>query len=219
MRFVIDNPKDTIQQYLMKGEFFALDELKIMKEHCCSSPNILDIGSNVGNHAVYFSKFFDANLIYVIEPIPRAYKLLLANLCLNYCHNVNVDYIGLALGEFNCIGYPVMFFGEDNLGATRLFPNELDTGSPKFDPVQVIAGDDIFKSKVIDFIKIDTEGMEIQVLKGLKQTINNNRPNMFVEVLVEHDDEFHEWMVENNYETVWDNHYPGIYGNYMVLPK
>lgn len=219
MKFVIDNVNDVIQRHLANGEFFEIEELKIMKEFCKEGATIIDIGANVGNHSVYFSKFFNARLIFPIEPIPKAYKLLLANLCLNYCHNVNVDHVGIALGRSLSWGYPLMAYGEDNLGSTRLYSSEILTEGVKFDKVRVVPGDWLFENEAIDFIKIDVEGMEIEVLAGLEETIKKSRPNMFIEVLNENREDFDTWLSLNNYSAKITTSYNDIFSNFIATPN
>jgi|688.fasta_scaffold00652_13 FkbM family methyltransferase len=218
-RWIIENPNDTIQSSLKAGHFHEQREMEIMKEYCPKGAHILDIGANVGNHSVYFSKFFDAEIIYAIEPLPVAYKMLLANLCLNYCHNVNVDYVGVALGHMETQGFPMEIY-PDNLGSTRLFhEDKTDLPFQKFDPVNIIPGDVLFADKRVDFIKMDIEGMEMVALMGLKETIARNRPNMFVEVSIENVEDFHQWMDENNYKVVWNEIEPRIFASYIIIPQ
>ena len=47
--------------------------------------------------------------------------------------------------------------------------------------IEVRKYDDLKIKEVIDFIKIDTEGYDYEVLKGLKQTIKKYRPTILVE--------------------------------------
>ncbi len=224
MKFIIDNPEDTIQQYLKNGQFFEIEELEFMKQHINSDTVILDIGANVGNHTVYFSKNTDAKSIYVIEPVPRTYKLLLANIALNYCHNVNVDYIGLALGDRECVGYPCLIYGQDNLGAATISPNPYvnENNNPNIlDPVKVVIGDELLKDINVNFIKMDVERMEIVVLAGLSKTIARCRPKMFIEVSAENDEDFKQWVMDNNYQidSMHDKYSAPIFANYFVVPK
>lgn len=228
MRFILDNPNDSIQQFLFNGQFFEQKELEIMNQYCPPKAHILDIGANIGNHTIYFSKFFSAEVIYPIEPVRRSYTMLLANLALNYCHNVNVDYVGVAFGHTDTTGYPLQTLS-NNLGSTRLAVTPEDykafaDSNPGWDgvtyePVKVIRGDDIFADMRIDFIKMDIEGMEIVALEGLKECIDKNRPNMFIEVSVGNEKEFHEWVKANNYKIVWEDIEPNIFCNYIVIPE
>lgn len=222
MRFIIDNPNDTIQHHLKNNQFFEKEELDFMKQFIDSDTVLVDIGANVGNHTVYFSKFTDAKKIYVIEPIPRSYKILLANIALNYCNNVNSDFIGLALGDRKCVGYPCMIYGEDNLGAIAIGPNPYvnDNNPNILEPVNIVTGDFLFKDIDIDFIKMDVERMEIVALAGLKKTIDRCRPKMFIEVSKENDNDFKQWVVNNQYQihSVHSEINADIFVNYFVLP-
>jgi FkbM family methyltransferase len=220
MKWIIDNIEDAIQKYLINGQFYEKDELEIMRKYCKPGSVIVDVGANVGNHAVYFSKFFDAKTIYVIEPIPRAFRMLLANLCLNYCHNVNVDFVGVALGHIETVGYPFQIYGEDNLGSVTLYPYEVQSERKDllYAPVKIVPGDKLFENIEIDFIKIDVEGMELEVLEGLKNTIAKCRPNMYIEVQTRNIDAFLEYLKTNDYE-IAEQTDREIFTNYMVGPK
>jgi FkbM family methyltransferase len=218
MRFIIDNPNDVIQNALMNNKFHEEDELKFMKQFCPEKASILDVGANVGNHSIYFDKFFDPEIIYAIEPLPKAYRLLLANVALNYCHKINLDYIGLALGHVETIGYPVEIY-ENNLGSTRIFHEKIDYKGQHFEPVNVVRGDSIFGDKKIDFIKMDVEGMEMVALEGLTECIEKNRPNIFIEVSIENIEDFHVWLEYNKYIIKYEKLEPRIFCNYLIVPE
>lgn len=222
MRFIIDNPEDVIQKCLRNGLFYELEELEFMKQHIDSDTVILDIGSNVGNHAIYFSKNTQAKKIYVVEPIPRTYKMLLANIALNYCHNINVDFIGVALGDRECVGYPCLIYGKDNLGSATISPVPYqDHNDNILDPVNVVIGDTLFQDIDIDFIKMDVERMEMVALAGLTKTIGRCRPKMFIEISAENDQDFKQWVEDNNYciDSTHDKLSAPLYANYFVVPK
>lgn len=223
-RWIIDNPNDVIQNYHACGEIFEKEELEFIASKIKPGDVILDVGSNVGNHAIYLSKTTTAKTIYVIEPIAHTCRILLANIALNYAHNINVDYVGCALGHMECNGYPFMAYGKDNLGGTQLSPTPMDgLADPDLlmPPVPVYPGDKFFKDIWIDFIKIDAETMEVFVLEGLKETIAKCRPKMYVEVADSQLDEFMNWLTQNRYryEYIYDEHSKGIYANYYIVPE
>jgi hypothetical protein len=45
---------------------------------------------------------------------------------------------------------------------------------------------DLFKFNDVDFIKIDVEGSELEVLHGARETIKNNSPIILIELLNSH---------------------------------
>lgn len=202
-RFAIDDPLDLIQLYHKKGQFYDYHELRTMSRYILPDSVILDIGANVGNHTVYYSKFTQAKTIYVIEPIPKTCDLLLTNIRLNNCDNVITDFLGVALGNQNTIGYPFLD-QEHNLGGARISPAMIDHPLIKkewiLDPVKVITGDSIFQNIKVDFIKIDVEGMELIVLEGLYQTISKYKPVIHIEIQKQNMDAFKQWITLMNYK-------------------
>ena len=79
----------------------------------------VDVGANVGNHAIFAAKFCDLSDLVVFEPNPESIRLLEINLALNGCAHVDTRFLGLALGSANrmlSLSEPV----RDNLGGTRL---------------------------------------------------------------------------------------------------
>lgn len=210
LRFVLDDTLDTIQECLAQGRFYEEEELHALK--ALSKPGwvILDIGANVGNHAIYFDKYFEAKEVIVIEPLPQAYRMLLMNVALNYCHRVNLDYIGLALGDKNgtCdIAAAYMH----NLGGTRLAAAEQG-------PIQMTTGDNLLNGRAVDFIKMDVEGMELQVLQGLKNTITRYKPLMFVEVDNDNAERFWSLMQEFGYRCIQSFSRYSTNQNHILVP-
>jgi len=218
-RFIFDDPDDFIQREMMQGHFFEEEELKNVSTLLNKDSTILDVGAHIGSHTIYWSKITKVKLVYAVEPILRAYKMLLANLALNYCHNVNVDYIGLALGKEHETRYASQNF-ENNLGSTSLVSKSFDS---QREQITVVPGDVLFADKAIDFIKIDVEKMELDVLDGLKNTIQKNKPIIFIEVQDENKNDFQLWMAENDYrfgDIVLDNKKnKGYFENLVVFPK
>lgn len=194
MRFILDNANDIIQECWARGVFYEQDELEKISKYLNSGLTYLDVGANIGNHCIYFDKILKANKVYVIEPFPRAYKLLLENAALNYCHSINFDYLGLLFGDKEAT-YTSSNAPRDNLGNTEFY--ESANGNFK-----CITGDSIFENIKLDFIKIDVENMEKEVLAGLAKTIEYNRPIMYVEVRAANYEWFKDWLVQNNYSVL-----------------
>lgn len=219
-RWILDNNNDVIQKQLSQGQWFEQNYLDVMKKYCPDNALILDIGANIGNHTVYFSRYFSAREIISIEPIPRFYRLLLANIAINYCHNVNVDYVGVALGDRNCVGYPYLLYGKDNLGSMRLNPTPMDNIDPRdvYEPVTVVSGDELFGDIPVDFIKMDIEGMEMVALDGLRQIVSRYRPPMFIEVGYDNESYFNQWLLENRYKSVYCDRWEKLHSNHMIVP-
>lgn len=192
VRFVVDNPMDIIQSHFLRASFFEYDELRMLRSHVASGARILEVGANVGNHLVYYTKMMGASLVIPIEPNPTAIRILRKNILLNGIGaSVRGDFLGIGVGEkrgtFTVGDSPL-----NNLGATRLVPST--NGDVKVVPI-----DDLQIGK-IDFIKIDVEGMELGVLRGAERTIRSYRPIVYVEVMNHNRQDFSSVLDEHGYQ-------------------
>ncbi|HEX4197237.1 MAG TPA: FkbM family methyltransferase [Caulobacteraceae bacterium] len=208
--FVID-PLDAIQKHHLQGEFYEREELDMIRMFMRSDRTFIDIGANVGNHAVFVSKFFTAPKIIVFEPNPVAIDVLRVNLLLNRCERVDTRYLGVALGA-----------SEDRVRIVAdPRPNNLGGASVEIDDVGdtlLVAADDLLLGEPVGFIKMDVEGMEMATLAGLEKTIARWRPNMFVEVMEANTEDFMNWAAASSYHVGGTiQRYAGVM-NYILLP-
>ena len=51
----------------------------------------------------------------------------------------------------------------------------------------------------VDFIKIDVEGMELDVLAGARRILAASRPKIMIEVFRHHIERFEQWLGLNHY--------------------
>lgn len=207
-RFVVDNPLDVIQNHFVRDRLFEYRELRSLREHVPPGSRILDVGANVGNHLAYFVKLMGAEEVTPIEPNPDAIRMLRQNLALNGIDaKVRTDFLGIALGaeRTRCaIGDTPL----NNLGATWLRP--CAEGE-----IEVVPLDQLPLGR-IDFLKIDVEGMEIAVLKGAGQTVRQNRPLMYIEVISHNLPTFHALRDAWGYRIVTEFRYDYA-SDYFVL--
>ena len=190
VKFLIRNPFDLIQRQLLYKDFFEIKELEFIKNRIVKNACILEVGANIGNHIVYYSKFTSCTKIIAIEPNPDAIAILKKNLQLNDINNVNIQQIGAGADNSRFR----LKTKQNNLGATSLVRDV--SGD-----IQVAKLDDITKEH-IDFIKIDVENMELDVLEGAKGLIKRNNPLILIEVMNANVDNFKEFLTEINYKII-----------------
>jgi len=123
--------------------------------------SFLEVGANIGTDTVHAGDFFKN--CYAFEPSSRNIKLLRKNLEVNGISNVRV--FQAAVGERR--GMAKLYLGEkNNLGGANLNPE--DRQSRQSEEVEIVTLDSAMPEDVRDitYIHIDTEGHDIQVLKG-----------------------------------------------------
>jgi len=72
---------DFIGRQLITRDFFEEDYLNLISKFISVNKikirNVLDIGANIGNHSIFFSKF--SEMVYSFEPSTKAFELLKIN--------------------------------------------------------------------------------------------------------------------------------------------
>ena len=175
--------------------------LPLLKEFIKNGDVVLDIGAFIGDHTIYYSKLVgDNGSVIAFEPNRDSF------FCLE--HNLkaykNVELINSAIGKEYGFVRTVDVLG--NIGMNFLIPDNLGG--------IVIYSLNQMEIDRIDFIKIDVEGFELDVLIGGKETINKFKPTMLIEINdatlsrqgISRNDIF-AWLQENNYI------YRNIYNN------
>ena len=191
--FTVADRKDRIQARHAKGRFYEPEELRLIAQHFPRGGVFCDAGANIGNHSIYALKLLGASASIPFEPNPVAYELLISNMILNgVLDRVNLATLGFGLSDSS--GAPAMSLEarEKNLGATRLVAS--DEGQ-----ISMSSGDALLAGARIDFLKVDVEGMELEVLRGFEQAIAASRPPIFLEVDHKNNDALLAWAAGRGY--------------------
>lgn len=212
IRFFVDQPEESIQRHHFAGRFYEEEDLNTISKHMTNLKCIIDVGANVGNHTVFLGSRFPDATLFPVELFPEVLSLLRLNLILN--PDIKIDGRGLGVGlsstAQNC-GISARF--KENRGLVKVdFDAEHKDG-------RLVSGDELFEDINPDFIKIDVEGHEIEVLKGLEALIKRSRPAIFIEVDDKNAAQFHDWRQENEYQTVETIRRYEVNENFFLLPQ
>jgi len=146
-------------------------------------PVIFDVGANIGTFSIWFSKIFQSGRIYSFEPQKQIFYQLCGNISLNNLYNIDAYNIGLgSKNDYITIKEPDYFSNHD-YGVFSLIEEKITT-TQRDVTVEIITLDNFVKInhiKKLDLLKIDAEGMDLDVLKGATQSIENFFPVIFIE--------------------------------------
>jgi FkbM family methyltransferase len=194
LQFFIGNPSDQIQATHLSGSLYEPEELSIVETHYVPGTTFVDIGSNVGNHALWAAKCLGAPRVIAFEPVLGQHTLLCANIALNdLSERIEVRKIALS-SRVGKARISKSFVVSKNSG--RAWVSSTGLG----EEVRMSTGDLELADTGPLFIKLDVEGHEISALEGLQGTINKHRPRIFIEVDCINEKKFDEWLRANKYE-------------------
>lgn len=167
---------------------------------------VAEVGANIGAHTVRLAKHVGlAGRVVAYEPQPVVFQTLAGTIALNSLMNVDCLPCGLGAADGQVIFPPIDYRKPNNFGGLSLIGL---TGSGT--PVRIARFDDIYPYARLDFLKIDVEGMERDVLEGATETISRLQPLIYVENdQREKSPELIRWLFDAGYRLWW--HLPALY--------
>ena len=167
--------------------FWELDQLEYIAMVGPNGGIYLDVGSNIGNHAVFFGRFC-ADHVVAIEPNPRLHSILRRNIEANALGE-RTTVVPVGISDTDVVGAMALRDEHsDNIGASHIVPGPAAAG----ERVTLRRLDDLIAelapslpSLPITFLKIDVEGMEMGVLRSATTVLREHRPQIFIELITE----------------------------------
>jgi FkbM family methyltransferase len=190
-------------------------EMKYLDEFIAGTRTAVDIGANVGTYTYRLSKRFQRVVAFEInERITEAIRQYRPS-------NVELIHCGLSSHAGRAQFYVPVSGGVELAGWASLSRENFPGAE------QVVAYEtelkplDEFALADVDFMKIDVEGHEVEVLKGAAETIARSRPMVLVELKKEHVQEVNEWFLNFDYKHCRLEDFidvPGSRSNHIYTP-
>lgn len=144
----------------------------------------LDIGANLGLTSLLLSSLARKGRVYAFEPNPWTFEMLRVNLAANQFSNVSCHNLALsdAPGQLSFRSNEGMLAGSFAIReGSFLFTNDRFRDLITVEAISVDAFVEERKLDRLDFLKIDVEGFELEVLAGCAKTLQRYRPTVLVE--------------------------------------
>lgn len=149
--------------------------------------SIFDVGANCGVVSLNYAKKYPGSVVYSFEPTDFAFNKMLTNISLNKGHIKNIipvkafiSNVDKGAGNLSVYSsWKVDNISKDNVHPTHRGSIKSASDVPTFKIDTFVNEQNI---KKIGFIKIDTDGSEMDVLKGAVETITRDKPLIVFEV-------------------------------------
>ncbi|MFT3980979.1 MAG: FkbM family methyltransferase [Ferruginibacter sp.] len=167
-------------EYSEQSEKYVAEQFlpRHLKERQVVQPVFFDVGANVGNYSLMLQQYFPAAVIYSFEPNPSSFKRLQSR----FAGNANIHLLQKGLGAEQA-DLTMYSYGLDDASEHASMNKDVmkelhEAGEAVSFTVPVDTLDAYCRSNAvdtIDFLKIDVEGFELEVLKGAKEMISRKK--------------------------------------------
>lgn len=154
-----------------------------------SGDTILDVGANIGLFCILFaSKVRDGGKIFAFEGYPETFALLTRNIALNNKEKIIVPVLGVVASVKRKYGVNIVYNARLGIREHGSYYFKAPAKQDLYTYNSLVLDEWYSQScpGKIDFVKIDVEGMELDVLKGCGKIIKENMPVFYVEVFERH---------------------------------
>lgn len=223
---ILYDPNTDIGSKLFFTGEFEKSELEFCKKYINEDSIVLDIGANIGIHSIYYSKIATKGLVFSFEPSPETFFFLLHNTQ----KSSNIIPLNIGVAESNKLSE--FYIASDNAYSSLKNTRRKDIKNK----IKIFCCklDDFFLGlnlPRLDFIKIDVEGCEHDVLEGMQQIISKYHPIIFCEIYQginsnEYPENTIEFLIKKGYRAFvfdgnqllpYEKHNDILY-NYLFLP-
>lgn len=174
---------DRLTRHMMFHGLYQNDVLLWIKQHSRKGDTVFDVGAFHGLMSIVASKAVGpTGRVIAFEPNPVAREWLKAHLQLNKCSNVTVESVGL----MNFEGFSNFYVQKGDVTWNSSFIRDFVDPKGRLAPIDVeCTSIDAYVEKtgrIPNLIKIDTEGTELTILQGAKNTIETHKPILLLEM-------------------------------------
>lgn len=178
-RMILD-PQDSMN--LSRWGFYEREESNRLLQLVQPANIVVDVGANIGYYSLLLASIVGSKgFVYAFEPHPENYAILLLNIAQN---NYEGRIVANNAACSSIAGWMYLHLSPISSGMHTLQESMLERDTYRTTSqleVRTVLLDESLLNLQIDFMKIDVEGHELEVLKGAEQLLILSRPVLMVE--------------------------------------
>jgi|TARA_B100001971_G_C18120684_1_gene499271 FkbM family methyltransferase len=179
LQILLRNPrKSIIGRSIFSTGLWEPEVTQFISSKVRQGMTVFDIGADIGYYSLLLAKLVGpTGLVFSFEPIPKAKWYLDKNIEMNGLDNVrSFDFALFDEPGVACLEAPLTL-SKINLSKKKLSGKDIQVEMKVFDEWKAKG-----ELNRVDLVKLDVEGAELNVLRGMKATLQNQKPAILVEV-------------------------------------
>jgi len=173
-KMYLDPYENVISKSIFLHKTWEQLESKLFCRSISKGDIVIDIGAHIGWYSLLASQYVGKEgIVFAFEPEPRSFNILIKNIKINNIKNIVP--VNKALSDSS--GTQMLFINLYKKGPSpfRMWSNS----DEEYIPVEVITLDKYLKNKQVNIIKIDVEGYECKIFRGMEKILSEN-PNLII---------------------------------------
>jgi len=208
LKFAISGQNSELEVQHIRQKIYEPEEINLILKHMGDTDVVLDLGANVGNHAIALATSRPEAMIHVFEPIKITCELLRRNIALNGLTNIDASNLNIAVDAEDGV---INMVQRINLASSR---EALDGIGPAI-PKRALRS--LWPERV-DFIKMDVEGAELRIIRSVLDLIRRDRTKIILECYKTTAEQDFADLAELGLEQIDCIEQPAVF-NVLVQPK
>lgn len=171
---ILDKDRPGLEKDLYLQGVREEETVELFKDELNEGMKVVDVGANIGYYSLLASQQVgESGKVIAIEPVEETFRRLEKNISLNDLTNIRI--LNKAVGEKKTTG-KILNKKARNLNRITFenFSNSTKT--------KIISLDSVFNQRKVDVVRMDVQGFEYFVLKGMEEIISNNEIKIFIEI-------------------------------------
>ncbi|MDC7788250.1 FkbM family methyltransferase [Rhodoplanes sp. TEM] len=169
----------------------AVKLLQLRRQYFGDGVVAIDCGANIGVHTIEWAKAMHGwGEVLAFEAQERIFYALAGNITMNNCFNARAVWAAVGAQDGSITVPQPNYLVPSSFGSleirkretTEFIGQEIDYADGHGVETRLLALDGLSPER-LDLLKIDVEGMELEVLKGADETLRRCRPQVIVEAI------------------------------------
>ena len=194
---------EVVSEVIYTYGFFDEEVTRMVMDSVRPGDTVLDVGGHFGYVSLLCRHLAgEEGRVIAFEPTPSTFAILSENLSrYRNAEAINVG-MGRTPGELSIRDYGLRFCAWNTLADDTRMPDVLAGVEPALHQVKIVCLDDVVAERGIapDFIKVDAENFEYDVIAGAMDSIRRHQPTVLLETGSESSLRAGELLLECGYE-------------------